>query len=347
VLEHSIQLLKILSRGQSKFIRLALLSLPLILIIVFYSFFITQNLVDAFEKHMHKSYFGVFGDLQLVSTPGLLEEVYNAPELKHLNRSYRISTQSVLLFEADKKDVLKGVKLLAYETDYLINKFNSESDLRGYQSASIILSAVVFNQLDAGNYQIKSIFNPLTKSSANFNQQMKLDFGFLGSEPIVVMSLVDLQKLFSNNKREDNADGKLSYNQIEFNGLNEQDIALVKHVASSALTLGLANDYQLINQKALTQESRLIFARINYFKAAFFFILISISFAIYLMALKLLLNTKREALTILQCLGVSNTRIVMTLVLLIFVVTCLCLFLAQQLALLSTAEFIKFVGITL
>ena len=367
MIEHSIQLLKVLSRGQSRFIRVALVTLPLVLTFVLYSFFITQNLVDAFEKHMHKSYFGVFGDLQLLSSPALLNAVYNAPELASLNRSYRVSTQSVLLFESQTKDVLKGVNILAYETNYLINKFNSENVAENYQEGTIILSTVVFNQLNAGEHMVKAIFNPLTKQTARFNQQMRLDFGFLGSQPIIVMSLADLQKLYtkksptllsghlnrssntitSNKSIDKNTTKTLSYNQIEFNGLSATDIDVVKRVANRILKQGVATDYQLINQKTLTQESRRVFSRVNAFKSAFFFVLISISFAIYFLALRVLLNTKKEALSILQCLGVSNHSIVMTLIFVIAVVTFVCLLLAQQLALLSTASFIQFIGINL
>lgn len=333
MLDNAKQLIKILVRGQTNLIKFALISLPVILVFVFYSLFMTQNIVNAFEKHMYKSYFGIFGDLQLVSEVSFLEALYQSPKLAHLKRSYRVTAKTVLLFEGESTNVLKGVDIIAYEQDYLSEKF---AETHHYRKGSLILSAVAFNQLGADKNPIKSIYNPINKLTAGFERQVVVDFGFLGSQPIVVMSIKDFQKL----KLE-----TLAFNQVEFNGLTSSNIIEIENLANSLLKEGFASDYQIINQKTLTQEARNVFEMIEFFRYVFFFILISVCFTIYFLAIKLLMNTKKVSLTILECLGMPKFKIIFTLLNVIMLVTLLCLILSYLLAAFSTESLLFFMGI--
>ena len=330
MLENSKQLAKLLIRGQTRLIKVSLIALPLILLFIFYGFFTTQNLVVAFEKQLHKSYFGLFGDLQIASQPALLEAIYRAPEFVHLERSFRINTKSVFLFEGELQKVLKGVEVIGYEDDYFKTKFAS------HKSNHLILSSVAFNQLGGDQNKVLSIFNPLNKKSLEVAHQTVLDFGFLSSNPIIVMSMTDLQRLYVN---------PLFFNQIEFNGLNSDEIQFIETVSNRLLRQGLATDYQLINPKKLTQEAREIFGTVNLFKNAFFILMALISLSIYFLAIKLLLNSKAESLKIIEYLGISRYEIGFNLVLLILVSCFICLILGQQLAFLSNDAITDFVGI--
>lgn len=333
MISHSKSIFKLLLRGQTRLIKVSLLSLPLVLTLVFFGFFVTQNLVQAFEKQMHKSYFGLFGELQIASESEFLKAIASSPELAHLSMSYRATHQSVYLFELADRNVLKGVNLIAYQAHYLDKKFNahnedtnqafnSDHSTKGVSPGELIeeghmpliISSVVANQLAVNQEPIESIYHPKTKISVAFNQQRVEDFGFLGAKPIIVMSMQALSKL---NAQE------IKVNQLEFSQLGEGDLERIEKVANQLMLKGLAQDYQIINPKTLSHEAKQVFETIKLFKNLFFFVLLVICTLIYVFALKLLLNTKKTSIGILECLGVSRYQIILNLLLLLLISFCM------------------------
>ena len=335
-------LFKLLMCGQSRLIKMALLVLPLILVFVFFGFFTSHNVMKHFEKYMQQSYFGVFGNLQLASNPEFLTALHQVPELSHLNFSFRITNKMVLLFEGDTRQVLKGVDVIAYEANYLASKLQvidaSASPVTGQGLAEhrLILSSVAYHQLGSSDNKVMRIFNPNTKQTLNIDESLVLDFGFLGSKPIVMMTTKMLQSLTKK---------PLAYNQVEFNGIDNLDISLIESVADRLLRQGVASDYQLINPKKLSQEASLVFDKVTLFKYGFFFILSLISAAIYLLAINLILNAKHKSLGILECLGVSRLEIWMSLVLFALFAFSLCLFISWLLSRLFGPQILVFLGL--
>lgn len=327
------------------------MSLPVILVFVFFAFFTTQSLVSSFESHMHKSYFGVFGDLQLESESALLMAVYQAPELAHLNRSYRVSSKAVYLFQGEGRDVLKGVDVIAYDDAYLVSKFKQEdivyvsnsSRLKKPKSddssaSRLILSAVTYNQMGGLDNRINGIYNPQNQLRVSFDSLGVVDFGFLGNKPYIVMNIPALQALNTQD---------IVFNQVEFNGLKPADITKIDLVANRFLAQGLARDYQIINKKRLTQEARSVFETIDFLRHVLFFVLLSISIIIYYLAIKLLLNSKQSSLKVLEYLGISRFDIHMNLIGFLFVVFVFCLIVGEQFAVIFSEQINDIVGINL
>jgi hypothetical protein len=298
---------------------------------------------------MHKSYFGVFGDLQLESESVLLKAVYQAPELSHLNRSYRVATKAVYLFEGESRNVLKGVDVIAYESTYLVNKFKQDEvyflpntnpsntiKVGNGSVSSVILSAVTYNQVGHIENRIKGIFNPLTQLNVSVDNLGVVDFGFLGNKPYIVMNIGDLQALNTQ---------AIVFNQVEFNGLKPSDIKKIEAVANRFLAQGLARDYQIINKKRLTQEARNVFETVDFLRNILFFVLLSIGVIIYYLAVKLLLNSKKASLNVLEHLGISRFDIHLNLIAFLFVIFVFCLIVGEQFALLFSEHLKVIVGI--
>ena len=345
MLDNTQLLFKLLVRGQSRLVKTSLSVLPIILVFVFLGFFTSHSVMKHFEKYMQQSYFGVFGNLQLAANSTFLSALYQAPELIHLNRSFRVANKMVLLFEGETRQVLKGVDVIAYEAEYLASKLASiDSSKLFFKEVSsshtsaenvLVLSSVVYHQLGSNNPMIR-LFNPNTKQALDIENKIVLDFGFLGSKPIVMMTTDMLQTLIKK---------PLTYNQIEFNGIDNLDIRLIESIADQLIKQGVANDYQLINPKTLSQEASLVFDKLALFKYGFFFIMSAISVAIYSLAINLLLNTKHKSLGILECLGVSRIEIWVSLTLFVLFVFALCLFISSRLFKLLEPHVLLFLGL--
>lgn len=343
MLVHSRQLFKLLIRGQTRLVKTSLLCLPLILIFIFMGYFTTQNLLQAFEKQMHNSYFGVFGELQIASQKPFLEAIAKAPALSHLDSSFRVTKKAVYLFKGSRREILKGVEVIAYRSDYLTSKFIKEPKVQTAQKIIVgsnrlpglqgndsdaklevlILSSVVANQLDSQENHLQSIFNPKSKLNVLIENQSIIDFGFLGAKPIIVMAIKDLVKL--NGK-------EVQVNQLEFNQLGKNDIELIETVANKLMLQGKGHDYQIINPKELNQEAQQVFSNINIFKDVFFVFLIVICCVIYFLAIKLLFNAKQQSLTILEYLGISRFHIVLNLFIFLLISVLISLLIGLQLA---------------
>ena len=116
--------------------------------------------------------------------------------------------------------------------------------------------------------------------------------------------------------------------------------------ANNSLLQGLANDYQIINPKELTQEARSVFSKVNVFKNLFFLTLVIIGLAIYSLAMKLLLNSKSTSLKVIECLGMSRSTIGLNLSIFVLLSLSACLFIGQQLSLLTHSQIAHFVGLS-
>lgn len=334
----------LLIRGQTRLIKVALLALPVILLIVFFSMFISQDLLSSFERHMEKSFFGVFGELQVAASPPFLEQLYQDPSLAQLQRSYRLTHKTVLLFEGDSRSVLKGVDVIAYEADYLRSKFpavdnpEGETDTIGYQPGTLILSSVIYNQLGGISNAVHAIFNPADDLRVSFNGYRVVDFGFLGSKPIVVMSLGDLQKLKS---------ATMHFNEVEFSHVDDADIDNIKALSERLMLKKLTNNYTVINPLTLTREARSVFETVSMFKNLLSGFLILVSLVILWLALKLLLASKSASLQIIECIGISRIEIGLAITLAIFMTTGITLLAGQKLALMLAGYIKLVIGIPL
>ncbi len=335
---------RLLRRGQTRLIKIALLALPLILLIVFFSMFVAKDLLSSFERHMETSFFGVFGELQVASAPPFLEKLYQDPSVDKLQRSYRLTHKTVLLFEGDDRSVLKGVDVIAYEAEYLRSKFpaldnqDQQSDTSGYQPGTLILSSVVYNQLGGSNNPVNAIFNPADNLRVSFTGYRVVDFGFLGARPIVVMSLDDLQALKIDT---------MHFNEVEFSHVDDADINNIKALAERLMLSKLTNSYTVLNPLTLTSEARTVFETVSMFKNLLSGFLILVSLVILWLALKLLLASKYASLQIIECIGISRLEIGTAITLVIFMTTIITLLLGQQFAMMLASYIKLLIGIPL
>lgn len=337
--QNIVLILTLLMRGQTRLIKVALLALPVILLTVFFSVFIAHDLLSSFERHMEKSFFGVFGELQVAASPPFLQQLYGDPSVAKLQRSYRLTHKTVLLFEGESRSVLKGVDVIAYEADYLRSKFPAADNMapssysNGYQPGTLILSSVAYNQLGGNENEVHAIINPADKRRVEFTDYRVIDFGFLGAQPIVVMSLEELQALKSTS---------MHFNEVEFNHVDDADINTIKALSERLMLRKLTNSYAIINPQTLTSEARNVFETVAMFKNLLSGFLILVSLVILWLALKLLLASKYASLQIIECIGVSRLEIGIAIALAIFMTTVITLLMGQQLALML-ASYIKFV----
>jgi len=342
-------------RGQTRLIKASLLALPIILLTVFFSVFISQDLLSSFERHMERSFFGVFGGLQVSSTPDFLARLHDDPALAKLDRSYRLSSKHVLLFQGHSRNVLKGVDVIAYDADYLQTKFDSSVDSPVVSTPTsssstganvldvslfrtLYLSSVVYNQLGGKDNAVLAIFNPADERKVEFDKVEIVDFGFLGSQPVVVMSLADMQTLTK---------ADIEFNQVEFSHVSKADIDNITQLSAQLMLAKVARNYVIINPQTLTHEARGVFGIVTVFKNVLVGFLLCVSIAILWLALKLLLASKRTSLQIIECIGINRTEIAATIVFLIIVVSFVTLLLGQQLSIMLANQLKLMMGIPL
>ncbi len=190
--DRALLIARIMLTGQTRLIRLTTFSIPLVFLFVFYAYLGASSVLNRFEHYMEQSFVGIMGQVQ-VSSPSrdFLTALQQVPVLSGVSNSLRLESKSLLHIGTAQLDLVKGITLLTYEDDYLQNKF---SDLHSQQ---VIMSRVLANQLGITEMNTElTLMVPSVKVKKTFATIYLVDFGFLTSDQIVIISQQQYQTLF-------------------------------------------------------------------------------------------------------------------------------------------------------
>ena len=295
-LDRALLIARIMLAGQTRLIRLTTYSVPLVFLFVFYAYLGSSSVLNRFESYMEQSFVGVMGQVQ-VSSPSrdFLKKLQQAPVLSAVSNSMRLESKTVFNIHTEQLDLIKGVTLLVYQDDYLQNKF---SDLTSQQ---LIMSRVLANQLGITDTKTElTLMVPSVKVKKIFSTIYLVDFGFLTSEPIVIIPEQQYQTLFGEPPK---------YNQLEFSDLSVQAVDNLKSTIDDHFTNSQSLSYKVVDVKALTTEHSQIFSNLQHFKLVLFTFLLGLCCAVFYVAVRMLMVAKQSALEVMQLLGMTLTEL--------------------------------------
>lgn len=291
-LDRALLIARIMLAGQTRLIRLTTYAIPLVFLFVFYAYLGSSSVLNRFESYMEQSFVGIMGQVQ-VSSPSreFLKKLQQAPVLSAVSNSMRLESKTVFNIYTDQLNLIKGVTLLVYQDDYLQDKF---SDLTSQQ---LIMSRVLANQLGITDTKTElTLMVPSVKVKKTFSTLYMVDFGFLTSEPIVIIPEQQYQALFGEPPK---------FNQLEFSDLSVQAVDNLKSTIDGHFANSQSLSYKVVNVKALTTEHSQIFSNLQHFKLVLFTFLLGLCCAVFYVAMRMLMVAKQSALEVMQLLGMT------------------------------------------
>ncbi|MGF1763190.1 hypothetical protein [Aliivibrio kagoshimensis] len=294
--DRALLIARIMLAGQTRLIRLTTYSIPLVFLFVFYAYLGASSVLNRFEHYMEQSFVGIMGQVQ-VSSPSrdFLTALQQVPVLSGVSNSLRLESKSLLHIGTEQLDLVKGITLLTYEDDYLQNKF---SDL---DSQQVIMSRVLANQLGITEMNTElTLMVPSVKVKKTFSTIYLVDFGFLTSDPIVIISQQQYQTLFGVPPK---------FNQLEFSGLSTSAVDKLRRTIDDHFTNSQSLSYKVVDVKALTSEHSQIFSNLQHFKIVLFGFLLGLCCAVFYVAVRMLMVAKQNALEVMQLLGMTYSEL--------------------------------------
>ena len=288
----TIIIIRLLFFGEIRFVQVVLGLVPFVFFIIFYSFLLGVDILEKFESYMEESYVGIMGDL-IVSSPS--QDFMKSFKKEYLSDKASIKyNQTVSLgVKFDDFDFVKGFDLFVYEGSYLEHKFKEFNN----DNKSIIINTVVAKQLNLSLGQHVYLYEPNSEVQKEFYNIVVVDLGFLNSLPIMMMSDESYEVLFGK---------EVFFNQIEFNGLSDQDKLGVINTAKRVFNQGTYSSYKIIDVKNLTDEHRIIFNSLNFISYLIFTVIMSLNIILALLAVKMVLSTKFRSFETLKLIGMST-----------------------------------------
>lgn len=289
----------IFSRGDL-LLRLSLYLSAVIAVFVFALGFFSTNFLDTFEASIEKGYFGLLGDFQVqLDNPDLLDQIRNARETAPFVQSFRYEQPHGLTLQAQGAPLNLFVTLLAYEDEYLQQKFETG----GTSDDDVFISSVLGKQLGIESENRVNITFPQVGDrvpvpfTSTFNV---VDLGFFEQRPIIIFPLSALESVpnFSFSK---------AVASIEYSGLGESEKADVRALVDRVWESSSAALYKVIDRLKLANSASEIQSTINLVHIVLLSAMLLITALFVWQCLGLILASKEESLMILYFVGFSST----------------------------------------
>lgn len=286
--------LRLLSAGEARLIRLCLYAIPVIFCIIFYSFLLGNKVLSYFENYMQESYVGVMGELTINSPSSAYINALYVDSLKAgFQVSQKLTHKSLFALQSKHLSLVKGFQVYVYKSDYLKSKFDLTADLDN----TLIISSIVAKQLALQEHSV-----PLFLSDPHINNKLEIkqlkvvDLGFLTSEPIIMLSAKQYQQL----------QGKaVNFQQLEFHQLPPFAKRQIENLAQSRFLQGQYSSYKIIDTKNLSREHEAVFNALHWLAYIIFATLVMLNLLLSVLAVKTLLSAKKSAIHTLQLLGMT------------------------------------------
>ena len=302
--------LKLFYSSSHWILKLSFFLLPFALLFSLTSFLFLDSVFISYKNYLKSSYLGSLGRLSVESTnKDFINDLPSFSKKENFIYSNRKIYKTNIVFQSENKKIIKYAKFIVLDLKYLNKKFNKNI----IKDNTFFINQVFYKSMGSLNIEnYKNIFYK-EKENAHFLEDIiKIDTGFLGSEPIIYLSESFAKKLFPNIK--------YLKEEVEFLERNEKNITFIKdniHKLSSFHKVFTLKINDLIIDSKNTNE---FLSKVSYLQYAIFLLIFLLILGVLILSISISLEFKKKSLNILHLLGMSIRDLCLSLSFSIFLI---------------------------
>ncbi len=296
-------ILKLFYKSSGWLLKFSFWALPIALFFSISSFLFIDNLLSSYEKYLINSYIGAQGRVSIESSnTNLINGLVDFSIKNNLLFSNKKQYKANVVLKSTNTQITKYAKFIILNKDYLEKKFKQTS----LNNHTIFINTVFLKSM--GSLDIKEfsqIYFDDKDRVFSISKIIDIDTGFLGSEPIIYISIPFAKELFG--------DLKQSKKNIEFLDIDEEKITKIKKVTTELSKKFKVLEYKIYDLLIDTKATKDFFLKVNVIQLGISSLLFILSLGVILLSISVSIEFKKNSLKILQLIGMSKKDLSLTI----------------------------------